>query len=273
MESYRFSESGVAWIREQRARHDVSAMNAWMAVVVAPKKRGAHAASSGRRPWRLTYHAEILLISLAALLIEISYTRIISYKLFYYYVYLIIGLALLGVGAGGVLVAVSRRLRDAATDTILFWSFFVGAVATVVAYLIIAFIRINTLAVWLYGTSASVKSLVMLLVLCLCVFVSLRSCGHHLRHALQPPAEGDRRPVLRRPPRCGHRMRGGDLRHQLHRSTGHSDGCRGGDGGRRPVVGPADGPGSDRSGRRCPGRGSGAEHRAGAPTVSAPRHE
>ena len=177
MESYRFSESSVAWIREQRARHDVSAMNAWMAVVVAPKKRGAHAASSGRRPWRLTYHAEILLISLAALLIEISYTRIISYKLFYYYVYLIIGLALLGVGAGGVLVAVSRRLRDAATDTILFWSFFVGAVATVVAYLIIAFIKINTLAVWLYGTSASVKSLVMLLVLCLCVFVSFVPAG------------------------------------------------------------------------------------------------
>jgi FtsH-binding integral membrane protein len=148
-----------------------------MAVVVAPKKRGAHAAASGRGSWRFTYHAEILLISLASLLIEISYTRIISYKLFYYYVYLVIGLALLGVGAGGVLVAVSKRLRNAATDTILFWSFAVGAVATVAAYLIIAYIRINTLAVWLYGTSASFKSLVMLLVLCLCVFASFVPAG------------------------------------------------------------------------------------------------
>ena len=43
----------------------------------------------------------------------------ISFKLFYYYTYLIIGLALLGIGSGGVLVAVSDRLRRASTDTIL----------------------------------------------------------------------------------------------------------------------------------------------------------
>ena len=47
-------------------------------------------------------------MSFAALLIEICYTRVISFKLFYYYTYLVIGLALLGIGSGGVMVAVSQ---------------------------------------------------------------------------------------------------------------------------------------------------------------------
>ena len=150
-----------------------------MSAVIAPRKRAAHAAHatpSTRPRWRFSHHVEILLISLASLLIEISYTRIISYKLFYYYVYLVIGLALLGVGAGGVLVAVSKRVRSASTDTVLFWSFLFGAVATIAAYFVIAYIRINTLAVWLYGTG-STKSLVMLLVLCICLFVSFVPAG------------------------------------------------------------------------------------------------
>ena len=229
-----------------------------------PQKRGAHAAASARRPWRLTYHAEILLISLASLLIEISYTRIISYKLFYYYVYLVIGLALLGVGAGGVLVAVSKRLRNAATDTILFWSFFVGAVATVAAYLIIAFIKINTLAVWLYGTSASAKSLVMLLVLCLCLFVSFVPAGIISATLFS-----------RRPKEIGGLyfadLLGAGIACAVviyvissRRGTGHRDAGRGRDGGRRVVVGPAYGPCPDRIGHPRLDRRHCAQHRAGS---------
>ena len=136
------------------------------------------ASKSRERPaWRYSNHAEILLISFAALLIEIAYTRIISYKLFYYYVYLVIGLALLGIGAGGVAVAISKRLRAAQTESVLFWSFLLGAIGTLGAYLIVAFIKIDTLNVWLYGTSGSTKSLVMLLVLCLCVFSSFIPAG------------------------------------------------------------------------------------------------
>jgi hypothetical protein len=117
------------------------------------------------------------LVSFAALLIEISYTRLISYKLFYYYVYLVIGLALLGIGTGGVLVAVSKRLRRAATDSVLFWSFMFGGASTIVAYVIVAYARIDTLAVWRYGTFASLKSFVMLLVLCVCIFTSFVAPG------------------------------------------------------------------------------------------------
>ena len=65
---------------------------------------GAPAARTSRSH---SYHVEILLISFAALLLEISYTRIVSFKLYYYYTYLVIGLALLGLGTGGVLMAVS----------------------------------------------------------------------------------------------------------------------------------------------------------------------
>ena len=144
---------------------------------MTPQKVSAEAEPGARVPWRYSHHAEILLVSFAALLIEISYTRIISYKLFYYYVYLVIGIALLGVGAGAVLVAVSKRIRSAPTDTVLFWSFILGAAATIASYVVIAHIQINTLAVWLYGTSGSVKSFLLLLILCLCLFASFVPAG------------------------------------------------------------------------------------------------
>jgi len=60
-----------------------------------------------------SFYFQIFAVSLAAILLEISYTRIFSFKVNHYFTYLIIGLALLGLGTGGVLVAVSRRLREA----------------------------------------------------------------------------------------------------------------------------------------------------------------
>ena len=56
---------------------------------------------------------EIAAISLAAMLLEINYTRIISFKFYYYFTYFIIGISLLGLGSGGVCVALSRRVREA----------------------------------------------------------------------------------------------------------------------------------------------------------------
>ena len=51
----------------------------------------------------------IFLVSLAGLLLEVGYTRIVSYKLWYYYTYLVIGLALLGIGSGGIFVVLFKR--------------------------------------------------------------------------------------------------------------------------------------------------------------------
>jgi hypothetical protein len=59
---------------------------------------------------RPTYFA-IFAISLAVILLEISYTRVFSFKVYYYFTYLIIGISLLGLGAGGTFVTLSERMR------------------------------------------------------------------------------------------------------------------------------------------------------------------
>src|SRR5580704_15087572 len=122
----------------------------------APEAAGAEAA-----PRHLTsrYYFEILLVSVSVVLTEISYTRVVSFKLFYYYVYLIIGLALLGLGAGAVVVAVAGRLHRVALHVVLFWSMVLGCGTTVGAYALVAVMRIDTLRVWEYGTSGSIVNL------------------------------------------------------------------------------------------------------------------
>ena len=44
-------------------------------------------------------------------MLEVGYTRIVSYKLWYYYTYLVIGLALLGIGSGHSAVQDQALLR------------------------------------------------------------------------------------------------------------------------------------------------------------------
>ncbi|HEV3452516.1 MAG TPA: hypothetical protein VG869_15120 [Acidimicrobiia bacterium] len=123
------------------------------------------------------YSLEILAVSFAALLLEISYTRVVSFKLFYYYTYLVIGLALLGIGSGGVVVATSRRLRQASTDAVLAWSFLVGAASVAIGYAIVAWISVDTLNIWLYGTGAELSAVVGLLAICLAIFASFVAVG------------------------------------------------------------------------------------------------
>ena len=123
------------------------------------------------------YHVEILLIAFASLLLEVAYTRVISFKLFYYYTYLVIGLALLGIGSGGVIMAVSGRLKRARTDSIVMFGSLLGAVSVAIGYLIVARIGIATLHIWEYGTRASFSSLGRLLVICLTLFSSFVAVG------------------------------------------------------------------------------------------------
>src|SRR3954471_3647987 len=80
----------------------------------------------------------LFLVSLAALLLEVGYTRIVSYKLWYYYTYLVIGLALLGIGSGGILLVVFKRLRRAATERIVAACSVLGAASIAVGYLVVA---------------------------------------------------------------------------------------------------------------------------------------
>ena len=125
---------------------------------------------------RRAHHVDVVLVSFAALLIEICYTRVVSYKLFYYYTYLVIGLALLGIGTGGVLVAVSARLRRARTDVVVAWSFLLGGAAVVVGYVVSATVSVDTLAIWRYDGSAA-SNVGALVGLCLLVFASFVAPG------------------------------------------------------------------------------------------------
>jgi hypothetical protein len=119
----------------------------------------------------------ILLVSLGGLLLEVGYTRIVSYKLWYYYTYLVIGLALLGIGTGGVIVAVARPMRRWATDRIIGTSATIGALSIVAGYFVIARLPINTLKIWDYGTGSSIKNFAMLGVICFALFATFIAFG------------------------------------------------------------------------------------------------
>lgn len=91
------------------------------------------------------FFAEIFLVSLAMILLEISYTRVFSYKLYYYFTYLIIGISLLGIGSGGVFVAISRRLRHLAPSQLIGHCCFAGGVTVAAGYFVVADVQLNML--------------------------------------------------------------------------------------------------------------------------------
>src|SRR5206468_5574784 len=94
-----------------------------------------------------TLYVETFLISLAAILLEVSYTRVFSFKLFYYFTYLIIGIALLGLGAGGVLIATWPALRRLGLRRLVPRCGIAGGLAVPLGYLLIASTQLNTLHV------------------------------------------------------------------------------------------------------------------------------
>ncbi len=123
------------------------------------------------------YLVEIFVISAAALLLEISYTRIISFKLYYYYTYLVIGLALLGLGSGAVIVAVSGRLRQLPTRALLAGCTLSATVGVIVGYIAVAITPLDTLAIWTGDTSRQFAAIGQLLTICLGLYVSFLPIG------------------------------------------------------------------------------------------------
>jgi hypothetical protein len=95
-----------------------------------------------------THALDVFLVSFGAILLEISFTRIIAFKLFYHFTFLIIGVALLGLGSGGVLVAISRAVTRAALHRVVAISALVAALATAIGYWVIALIPLNGLDFW-----------------------------------------------------------------------------------------------------------------------------
>ncbi len=119
----------------------------------------------------------IAAVSMAGLLLEVGYTRIISYKLWYYYTYMVIGLSLLGIGTGGVAVALSSRLRSMTTDRVVAACSLWSALSIAIGYFVIARIPIDTTRIWDYGSAGSFKNLAILGVICFALFATFIGLG------------------------------------------------------------------------------------------------
>ncbi len=124
-----------------------------------------------------TFLVEIFAISAAALLLEISYTRIISFKLYYYYTYLTIGLALLGLASGAVIIAISARLKRTPTAALLRWCTIAAVSAVIVGYLVVALMPLDTLALWGDDRTDQLVSVSQLVGICLGLYVTFLPIG------------------------------------------------------------------------------------------------
>src|SRR5262249_41525519 len=88
-------------------------------------------------------YLETFLVSLAVILLEISYTRVFSYKLVYSFTSAIISISLLGLGAGGVAVALAPRLRRVSPARLVPGCAIVAAASVFVGYLIVALVPLQ----------------------------------------------------------------------------------------------------------------------------------
>lgn len=119
----------------------------------------------------------IFAVSLAGLLLEVAYTRVVSYKLWYYYTYLVIGLALLGLGTGATAVVLSKRLRSATTSSIMVVFGLIGSLGLLIGYVVVAVMPIDTVALWDYGSAESFRNFGALTVICFALFASFMPIG------------------------------------------------------------------------------------------------
>jgi spermidine synthase len=92
-----------------------------------------------------SFYIEIFCVSLAAILLEIAYTRVFSFKVYYLFTYIIIGVGLSGLGSGGVLVAISKRLREADPARLIPTVATLGGASAGFGYLYIAQTQLNIL--------------------------------------------------------------------------------------------------------------------------------
>jgi spermidine synthase len=108
-------------------------------------------------------------IGFVSLTLEIAYTRVISFKLFYYYTYFVIGLALLGLGAASAFTALSDRLRTADSARLVQRTAPIAAALGVLGYVVVARLATNVNLIWTGSIAQAVKQLLLLLVLAISI--------------------------------------------------------------------------------------------------------
>ena len=104
-------------------------------------------------------------IGFVSLTLEIAYTRVISFKLFYYYTYFVIGLALLGLGAAGAFTSLSNRLRMQDPIRLVQRVAPIAGGVGVLGYVIVARLPTDVNLIWTGTIRQAVWQLVLLLVL------------------------------------------------------------------------------------------------------------
>jgi Spermine/spermidine synthase domain len=107
------------------------------------------------------------MVGFVGLTLEIAYTRIVSFKLFYYYTYFVIGLALLGFGASATVVALSDRLRTRdVLSTVRVLSPAVGLLG-VLSYLLVAELPTDVNQIWVGSLGRAILELLIVVLLAL----------------------------------------------------------------------------------------------------------
>lgn len=116
----------------------------------------------GRNELRLRL-VSAFVVGFVGLSLEIAYTRVISFKIFYYYTYFVIGLALLGLGAASSVIALSSRLRAMEPLVLVRRAAPIAGLLGAVAYSIVARIGTNTNLIWSGTRTEALEQLVRLL--------------------------------------------------------------------------------------------------------------
>ncbi len=79
----------------------------------------------------------MLLVSLGAMVVEISLTRVFSLVLFYHYTFLVIGLAMLGLAVGGLLAWHQCQRKSLSSGRIARWGTLSGLAASTATVLLV----------------------------------------------------------------------------------------------------------------------------------------
>src|SRR3954454_22611220 len=100
-------------------------------------------------PQNKTLFVGVALVSFAALLLELSLTRLFSVVLFYHFAFLAISIALLGLGAGGVCAYLRReRLARLTTDRVVGLAAVFASMATVCVLELVLHARVSLTLEW-----------------------------------------------------------------------------------------------------------------------------
>lgn len=117
------------------------------------------------------FYVEVFLVSFAGILLEVAHTRVFSFKLYYYFTYLIIGIALLGIGSGSVLVSIFTGLQRLKPRKLIALASLLGALSVFVGWGVVTYVQLNA---WRLPNPVETAKLALV---CLTLFLPFLTIG------------------------------------------------------------------------------------------------